>query len=426
MASEEASSTEVAQNPAADPPSNETIAAALEEALQNARLLRVSSSIFLKEAKELLDSGRAAALLWAADCLEGLNEVEKERLAGVKEATATNSVPLVPVQSKKQLAEWVGLGKIGRLRRNAACLLAVVLHSADGADTDEAPALSKLLENYPQAPKPSPKPISTQRVSSAGSKVTTPKTAKAHSRHSYTPDAVSFRSAFTGKDTLPVLKRTGSSAPGSRRESADGAASLPSWALSRREAAAPEKSQKVAEKTDGSPEPRPAAKKSPWKQQKEPAAAVANGKSSPAKAAAAKSDAPEISPAEPAEPREAPGKTFEQEAAAVVTAAPDVATPAAKPAPASDAFTPGASLPGTANSSAAAQATPSETVSLAGRSGSVARPEEVSAFRMARRKRTSSNAAAMPPPNAAAASDEAADGAAQNGSVTAVTADETK
>jgi ribosomal protein L7Ae-like RNA K-turn-binding protein len=41
--------------------------------------------------------------------LEGLNEVEKERLAGVKEATATNSVPLVPVQSKKQLAEWVGV-----------------------------------------------------------------------------------------------------------------------------------------------------------------------------------------------------------------------------------------------------------------------------------------------------------------------------
>ena len=60
------------------------------------------------------------------------------------------------------------LGKIGRLRRNAACLLAVVLHSADGADSDEAPALSKLLEKYPQAPKPRPKPIATQRVSSAG------------------------------------------------------------------------------------------------------------------------------------------------------------------------------------------------------------------------------------------------------------------
>lgn len=61
MASEEASSNEAAQKPAADPPSNETIAAALEEALQNARLLRVSSSIFLKEAKELLDSGRVRA-----------------------------------------------------------------------------------------------------------------------------------------------------------------------------------------------------------------------------------------------------------------------------------------------------------------------------------------------------------------------------
>lgn len=53
---------------------------------------------------------QAAALLWAADCLEGLNEVERERLAGVKEATETNNVPLVPVQSKKQLAEWVRVG----------------------------------------------------------------------------------------------------------------------------------------------------------------------------------------------------------------------------------------------------------------------------------------------------------------------------
>lgn len=55
---------------------------------------------------------QAAALLWAADCLEGLNDVERERLAGVKEATETNSVPLVPVQSKKQLAEWVQVYKI--------------------------------------------------------------------------------------------------------------------------------------------------------------------------------------------------------------------------------------------------------------------------------------------------------------------------
>ena len=60
------------------------------------------------------------------------------------------------------------LGKIGRLRRNAACLLAVVLHSADGAESDEAVALTKLLEHYPQAPKPLPKPVITQRVSSAG------------------------------------------------------------------------------------------------------------------------------------------------------------------------------------------------------------------------------------------------------------------
>lgn len=60
------------------------------------------------------------------------------------------------------------LGKIGRLRRNAACLLAVVLHSADGAESDEAVALTKLLEHYPQAPKPLPKPVITKRVSSAG------------------------------------------------------------------------------------------------------------------------------------------------------------------------------------------------------------------------------------------------------------------
>lgn len=185
------------------------------------------------------------------------------------------------------------LGKIGRLRRNAACLLAVVLHSADGAESEEVAALSKLLQHYPQAPKPLPKPVITQRVSSAGaphgvhaqphfcgrttkahvyqsplksvivslysnsgltvqqnwctqactrsffsmltgppgsltsltpprvwcagsSKVVTPSSAKASARHSYTPDAVKFRAAMASKDTLPVLKRTGSSAVSSR------------------------------------------------------------------------------------------------------------------------------------------------------------------------------------------------------------------
>ncbi|EIE23834.1 hypothetical protein COCSUDRAFT_41204 [Coccomyxa subellipsoidea C-169] len=658
---------------AAATPSDETVAAALEEALQNARLLRVSSSIFLKEAKELLDSGRAAALLWAKDCLEGLNEVEQERLAAVKEATASNSVPLVPVHSKKQLAEWVGLGKIGRLRRNAACLLAVVLHSADGADSDEAPALSKLLEKYPQAPKPRPKPIATQRVSSAGSKVTTPSSAKAHARHSYTPDAASFRAAFSGKDTLPVLKRTGSSAAGSRRESADGGTTLPSWVLSRREslaaaeaseqapsaskaasaiaAAAPEKAPEASKassaavpaesaiskavtapdegaasskpdrspakanakaetpakspvnvvspgkaaaastkaasapepavrlapyseqapsaskaasaiaaaafekapeasrassaavpaesatskavtapdekaasskpdrspakanakaetpakspanvvspgkaaaattKAASAPEPAvskaaesaadaaptfvsdnshadvvtadalpvstPAAKKSPEKAPKGERPASANGEASPAKAPAAKTGAPvSPKPAEPAESatpkqklaeapkQEAPGATAagpkeepsetpkleaapkEEEAPAAVT---DAATPAVKPARALDAFTPGAGLPSTANSSAAAtaEATPSETAELAARSASVARPEEVSAFRMSRRRRTSSNAAATPA-NAAAASDVSADGAAENGKAAAAASEEVK
>ncbi len=40
------------------PTPSENAAAALEEALKNARLLRVSSCLFLKEAKELLDSGK--------------------------------------------------------------------------------------------------------------------------------------------------------------------------------------------------------------------------------------------------------------------------------------------------------------------------------------------------------------------------------
>ncbi len=69
MASEEASSNAVAEETAAATPSDETVAAALEEALQNARLLRVSSSIFLKEAKELLDSGRVSALLTNGKCI---------------------------------------------------------------------------------------------------------------------------------------------------------------------------------------------------------------------------------------------------------------------------------------------------------------------------------------------------------------------
>lgn len=36
----------------------EVIAAALDEARQNARLLRVSSALFLKEAKELIDADK--------------------------------------------------------------------------------------------------------------------------------------------------------------------------------------------------------------------------------------------------------------------------------------------------------------------------------------------------------------------------------
>lgn len=50
----------------------------------------------------------------------------------------------------------------------------------------------------------------------AGSKATPPGSAKAQPRHSYTPSAASFRAAFSGKDTLPVLKRTSSSTASSR------------------------------------------------------------------------------------------------------------------------------------------------------------------------------------------------------------------
>ena len=39
-------------------PKPDDIAAALDEARQNARLLRVSSSLFLREAKELIDADR--------------------------------------------------------------------------------------------------------------------------------------------------------------------------------------------------------------------------------------------------------------------------------------------------------------------------------------------------------------------------------
>lgn len=39
-------------------PKSDDIAAALDEARQNARLLRVSSSLFLREAKELIDADK--------------------------------------------------------------------------------------------------------------------------------------------------------------------------------------------------------------------------------------------------------------------------------------------------------------------------------------------------------------------------------
>ena len=43
-------------------PKPDDIAAALDEARQNARLLRVSSSLFLREAKELIDADKVGSI----------------------------------------------------------------------------------------------------------------------------------------------------------------------------------------------------------------------------------------------------------------------------------------------------------------------------------------------------------------------------
>lgn len=48
-------------------PKPDDIAAALEEARQNARLLRVSSSLFLREAKELIDADKVNGAFYQRD-----------------------------------------------------------------------------------------------------------------------------------------------------------------------------------------------------------------------------------------------------------------------------------------------------------------------------------------------------------------------
>lgn len=74
-----------------------------------------------------------------------------------------------------------------------------------------------------------------------------------------------------------------------------------------------------------------------------------------------------------------------------------------------------AGLPSSGNANSVAAAAEPASLSaapLGGRSSSVARPEEVSAFKMARRKRTSSAAAAAAAPAAAATTPVEVDGSA--------------
>ncbi len=142
-------------------------------------------------------TGACRLLYWcgASDFLDGSTEDAKERLQELQQSTTSCGLPSVSVESKKLLADLVGvrpvlytlgsqpscapypafpclivpagyrsslslgdviqtytstvlqLGKIGgRLRRQAVCLLAVVLDPAG----EDAPALTKLLEQLPQ------------------------------------------------------------------------------------------------------------------------------------------------------------------------------------------------------------------------------------------------------------------------------------
>jgi hypothetical protein len=54
-------------------------------------------------------AAQASVLLWANDCLKDANETEKEGLEAVRRSSNTAAVPLIAVESKKQLGEWVGV-----------------------------------------------------------------------------------------------------------------------------------------------------------------------------------------------------------------------------------------------------------------------------------------------------------------------------
>ena len=51
-------------------------------------------------------------MVWASDCLEGARDDEKARLEGLKQSTDSCGVPFVSVESRKLLAELVGVRAI--------------------------------------------------------------------------------------------------------------------------------------------------------------------------------------------------------------------------------------------------------------------------------------------------------------------------
>lgn len=48
-------------------------------------------------------------MVWASDCLDGARDDEKARLEGLKQSTNSCGVPFVTVESRKLLAELVGV-----------------------------------------------------------------------------------------------------------------------------------------------------------------------------------------------------------------------------------------------------------------------------------------------------------------------------
>ena len=52
---------------------------------------------------------QASVMVWASDCLDGARDDEKARLEGLKQSTNSCGVPFVTVESRKLLAELVGV-----------------------------------------------------------------------------------------------------------------------------------------------------------------------------------------------------------------------------------------------------------------------------------------------------------------------------